>query len=414
MSLYEYERTGDAQSLIGVLDRSDNEEVRARAAALLGDLTDHDDRDDIVRALVTAAREEEGEVVAAAVDALDNLGQDAIEALIAAMADVDLEGGAEWVKAKAFTKALSAEVPELRMAAANALGELGQRDTVGPLAERFDDPDPRVRARAARACGTIADARATDPLTGLLGDPKAAVRREAAQALGTIGNRQALQALLRLYDDDSEVVRRIAVMGMGSFENERPVEHLVTALGDEAAAVRRTAVYSLVELLSNVPSEQSHDIREAVLERLSASDDETVVDPLVDILTESTQGAQRRNTAWLLGRAVDPEDPGTRRRVVDALVDALRVDDRMTRQFAATSLAELGGEYAESELLAVATDVGVAGDARGQAIFTLGKIGGEETREALESLLESTEDETVRQQTFKAISKLGGNADVGA
>jgi HEAT repeat protein len=414
MSLYQYEREGDAQALIGVLARSENEEVRARAAALLGELEDHEDRDDIVRALVRAAQEEEGNVVAAAVDALDTLGQDAIEALIASMADVDFGDGAEWVRAKAFTRALSADVPELRMAAANALGELGQRDTVRHLTDRFADSDPRVRARAARACGKIGDARATDALAGLLDDPKAAVRREAAESLGAIGNRQALQALLGLYDDDSEIVRRIAVMGFGSFENDRPVDHLVTALGDESPAVRRTAVYSLVALLSNVPSERSHEIREAVLERLSASDDETVVGPLVDIMTESTQNAQRRNTAWLLGRAVDPEDPGTRRQVVDALVGALRIEDRMTRQFAATSLAELGEDYAEAELLGVATDDAADSETRGQAIFTLGKIGGQEAREDLERLLEETDDETIRQQAFTAISKLGGGAGVGS
>ena len=414
MSLYEYERTGDAQALIGVLDRSENAEIRARAASLLGQLEDHDDRDDMVRALVRAAEEDDADqVTAAAIDALDTLGQDAIETLIASMADVDLEEGAGWVKAKAFTGALAADVPELRMAAANALGELGQSDTVGALADRFDDPDPRVRARAARACGKIADARATDALTGLLGDPKAAVRREAAEALGAIGNRQALQALLQLYDDDSEVVRRIAVMGFGSFENDRPVEHLVTALGDESPAVRRTAVYSLIQLLSNVPSDRSHEMREQVLDRLSASDDETVVGPLVDILTESTQDAQRRNTAWLLGRAVDPETVETRRQVVDALVEALLVDDQMTRQFAATSLAEVGRSYAEAELLEVAQDEGVATGARAQAVFTLGKIGGEETRQALENLLEATDEDAIRQKAFTAISKLGGSAGVG-
>ncbi|MFB6077197.1 MAG: HEAT repeat domain-containing protein, partial [Candidatus Nanohaloarchaea archaeon] len=326
MSLYEYEREGDAQSLIGILKRSDNAEVRKRAAEILGRLEDNDDRDDMVRALVEVAQkdDESDEVIGAAVDALDQLGQDAVEDLITAMADVDIEDdAAEWVKAKAFMTALEADLPELRMAAANALGEIGQADTVGKLTDRFQDDDPRVRARAARACGDIGDARATEALEGLLSDPKAAVRREAAEALGTIGNRQALQALLQLYDDDSEIVRRIAVMGFGSFENDRPIEHLVDALGDEAPAVRRTAVYSLIELLSNVPTDQSHDIRETIVEQLSATDDRTVVAPLVEIHRKSTQDAQRRNTAWLLGRVVDPDNPETTRKVVDALVEAL-------------------------------------------------------------------------------------------
>ena len=404
MSLYQYEREGDAQSLIGVLDRSENEEIRKRAAEALGQLEDHDDRRDIVSALVDAAETDESAVASAAIDALDELGGDAIETLIASMADVDFDdGAADWARAKAFTQALSAEVPELRMAAANALGDVGDADSVPHLTKRFEDPDPRVRARAARACGLIGDARATDALTGLLSDPKAGVRREAAESLGRIGNRQALQALLALYDDDSEIVRRIAVSGFGKFDTDRPVEALVEALGDPSPAVRRTAVYALIELLANVPTEQSHEIRETVVAELSAGDG-TVVEPLVELLEESTQVAQRRNTAWLLGRVVDDPD----RAVVDALIDALADDDPMTSQFAATSLAAVGGDHVERKLLAVAEDDEAAGDVRGQAVFALGKVGGEEAKRRLETMLEETEDETVRQQTFSALSKLGG------
>ena len=409
MSLFQYEREGNARALIEALETSENPEIRQRAASMLGTLEAEDERDRIVSALVEAAQDGEGPVVAAAVDALDQLGQGAIEALLTSMAGVDIEDdAAEWVRAKAFTQALTAAVPELRMAAANALGGVGDADTVPKLVERFGDADPRVRARAARACGEIDDARAVEPLTGLLGDRKAAVRREAAEALGRIGNRQALQALLGLYDDDSERVRRIAVAGFGAFENDRPVDALVEALGDRSAAVRRTAVYSLIELLSNVPTERSHGLRETVLEQLSASEDGSVVEPLVELLRESTQAAQRRNTAWLLGRVTEG---GHDRAVVDALVEALGDDDAMTRQFAATSLATIGGDYAERALLEVAEDGGADSDERAQAVFALGKVGGEEARRRLDALLDGTEDEQVREKAFAAISKLGGQVE---
>ena len=409
MSLYEYERNGQAQELIRVLRESENPRVRARAAEMLGNLDEHDDRRDIVSALVRTVREDDTDgVVATAVDALDDLGQDALEQLITSVAGVDLDDdAADWVKAKAFVRALEADVAELRMAAANALGELENSDAVPKLVDRFDDPDPRVRARAARACGLMADPRATDALEGLLADPKAGVRREAAEALGRIGNRQALSALLSLYDDPSERVRRIAVNGLGKFSNDRPVEYLVDALGDESGAVRRTAVFSLIELLSNVPTDQSHGIRETVVEQLSATDDGTVVDPLVEILDQGTQASQRRNTAWLLGRVMDDD---SNREAVDALVDALEDGGQMTTQFAATSLAEVGGTYVERELLDVATDPDHGSDARAQAVFTLGKIGDEETARELESLLDDTEDEQVRERAFSALSKLGGHA----
>lgn len=408
MSLYQHERDENAQELIRLLRESENPEVRRRAAEILGRLEDHDETNDIVRGLVRAVKEDDSDaVVAAAIDGLNELGGDALEELIASLANVDLDDdSADWVKAKAFVRALGASVPELRMAAANALGELEESDAVPKLVERFEDPDSRVRARAARACGLIEDPRATGPLEGLLTDSKANVRREAADALGRIGNRQALQALLSLYDDESEQVRRIAVSGFGKFDNDQPVEYLVDALRDESGAVRRTAVFSLIELLSNVPTQQSHQIRETVVEKLAATEDETVVAPLVEILEIGRQPAQRRNTAWLLGRVMDDE---SNRDAVDALVRALEEDDQMTKQFASTSLARIGGTYVERALLDIAEETGMDSETRAQAVFTLGKIGDEKTAERLEKLLDDTDDEKVRKRAFSALSKLGGH-----
>ncbi|NLV13441.1 HEAT repeat domain-containing protein [Haloarcula argentinensis] len=408
MSLYELERDGKAQELIRLLRESDNERVKTRAAELLGNFDDHDDRRDVVNALVDAAQSDSDAITGAAIDSLDELGDDAITQLIGSMAGVDLEDdAADWVKAKAYMQVLDADVPELRMAAANGLGNLDQADAVPKLAERFEDPDPRVRARAARSAGKIGDSRATTPLESVLSDPKAGVRREAADALGNIGNRQALQALLPLYEDDDERVRRIAVGAFGNFGNARPVDYLIEALSDDSAAVRRTAVYSLIELLSNVPTDQSHEIRDTVVEKLSNTDDRSVVVPLVEILEESTQSAQRRNTAWMLGRVTSQEE---RDRVIESLVDALGEDDQMLRQFAATSLAELGDDdnMVERRLLKIVQDDGVDPEVRGQAIFTLGKVGGERSRKTLDKLIDETEHDVVRKKAFSAISKLGG------
>jgi HEAT repeat protein len=408
MSLYQLERDGEVQELIRVLRESDKERVQTRAAELLGNFPEHDDRRDVVNALVDGAQSDSDAVTAAAIDSLDELGEGAIEQLIGDMAGVNLErDAADWVTAKAFMQALDADVPELRMAAANGLGRLEQADSVPKLAERFQDSDPRVRARAARSAGKIGDSRATDPLESLLTDPKGAVRREAAEALGNIGNRQALQTLLPMYEDDSEQVRRIAVGAFGNFENDKPVDYLIEALSDDSATVRRTAVYSLIELLSNVPTDRSHDIRDTVVDKLSNTDDESVVVPLVEILEETTQAAQRRNTAWLLGRVAGQAQRG---RVIDSLVEALRDDDQMLRQFAATSLAELGGEdnMVERRLLRLLEDDDVDPQVKGQAIFTLGKVGTDRSRKTLDKLIDETEHDIVRKKAFSAISKLGG------
>lgn len=412
MSLYQYEREGNVEKLLSVLRTSENDEVIARAAKILGEFKDERREDhDVTTPLVNLAkRSDSDEVTAAAIDALNEIGTEAVEELLAEMAGIELGEGqqADWARAKAFAKALDADVPELRMAAANALGDLGKTDILPQLVDTLEDGDPRVRARAARSLGKLGDARACEALIERLQDPKGEVRREAAEALGTIGNRQALNALLEMFDDERPVIRRIAVGAMGNFGNARPVDGLIEALSDEDTSVRRTAVYSIIELLSNVPTDQSHQIRETVVEKLSETDDKSVVVPMVDILEESTQNRQRRNTAWLLGRVTSQDSKGYAT-VVDTLVDVLDDEDQMTSQFAATSLAEVGGNRVETRLLDIVDDTeGYSENTRAQAVFTLGKVGSERSRKQLDALIDETESEQIRKKAFSAISKLGG------
>jgi HEAT repeat protein len=80
----------------------------------------------------------------------------------------------------------------------------------------------------------------------------------------------------------------------------------------------------------------------------------------------------------------------------------------MTTQFAATSLTELGGEAVEDRLLALVDDTDAPTQARAQAVFALGKVGGQRSRQRVDKLLDETEDEQIRKRAFSAISKLGG------
>jgi HEAT repeat protein len=71
----------------------------------------------------------------------------------------------------------------------------------------------------------------------------------------------------------------------------------------------------------------------------------------------------------------------------------------------------MGGDDVEDRLLDVVTDEGRSSDVRAQAIFTLGKVGGDDSRRALGKLINDTEDEQIRKRAFSAVSKLGGRAD---
>jgi HEAT repeat protein len=409
MSLYQLEKNGDVDSLLDHLTRSDSPSIRKRAAEILGDVVDNEPQ--AIESLIRTARTDDDERVrTAAIDALDDIGPDAIERLVAEMAGVDPDG-ADWRRAEAFAQTLSAGRDELRMAAANALRRVGDASALPALIEALDDPNPRVRERAARACGAIGDERAVDALADRLTDPTGRVRREAAAALAAIGTEKALEPLLGAADDRREEVRYAAITALGGYRGTAAIDPLISALDDDSGAVRRATVFSIIELLANAPTEGSHRIRETVVDRLGSAG-RSVVDPLTELLTESNQARERRNAAWLLGRVTD--DAG-RDDVVKALVDALGADDGTTAQFAATSLAELGAEggagdsgAVEDRLLDLLEESERAEEVRSKAVFVLGKVGGDRARDRLEELLERTDDDAVRKQAFSALSKLGG------
>ena len=399
MSLYQHARDGNVERLRDAMG-SDSAAVRRRAAEFLGEVGDGTEQATVDVLLRAATDDEDGEVRGAAVDALDALGDGALEQLLSELTGT---GGSEaaWVTAQKFARALKADRPELRMAAANALGRLDDPSSLQHLVGALDDEDVRVRLRACQACGTFADPRSVPALTTRLNeddDPR--VRRAAANALGNVGTDQALSPLLGLLDDGDEPLRRIAAGALGKANTPEPVEPLARALGDESAVVRNAAVYSVIELLSNVPTEQSHAVRDRVVSELKSADDATVVEPLVEILTDGQQSRQRRNAAWILGRAAEPESAAA----VEALADALADEDAQTAQFAATSLKSLGGPIVEDRLLdRIGTEH--PEEARAKAVFVLGQIGGQETLNRLEELTDD-ESSAVRQRVFSAVSKL--------
>ena len=400
-SLFTLEKQGDVESLTKLLRESDNEAVRKRAAEILGDI-DETDTTAINRLVEVAQSDPNGGVRAAAIDALDQ--QEAVEQLLVAMTGDEFEAeGADWAKADAFVRALGADEAEMRMAAATVLGRLGSNRATAALLKRLGDPNPRVRARIVRALGRLGDPRAVEPLAERMAEEPITVRREIAETMGLINSEEALEALIALLEDESEMVRRIAASSLGNFKTTRPVDALVSTLTDPSSVVRGASVFSLIELLSNAPPQRSHQLRKTIVERLSAEGDRNVVDPLIDIVEEGTQAHQRRNAAWLLGEVAGPDDEEG---PILALAGLLDDDDDMTAQFAATSLASIGGEVVEEQLLALLKDASGASSAK--AAFVLGKVGGERARKCLDNVIDETEDDEVRRQAFSALSKLGG------
>ncbi|WP_323170926.1 HEAT repeat domain-containing protein [Natrialba sp. PRR66] len=417
MTLFELERNADFEQLIRHLEASSNPDIRRRAAEILGSLEASADaeplqgnprspREEVINALVTASQDDENdEVRAAAIDALDQYGQDALEEFIGDLSGQDLEDLAEWKKAKVLARGLTADQPELRMAAATGLGRIGEDNVVSALVDRISDPDSRVRTRVARALGRIESPESVPALSERFHEDQYSVRIEIAYALADIGTDNALRELVDVADAEDEVLRRIAVDALGRLGSVEAVEVLANALSDEADTVRRTAMFSLVQLLSEAPANASHQIREKIVGELEAADEDEVVEPLIEILDRSTETAQRRNAAWLLGRVANDSSTAAAQ---DALVETMGDDDEMTSKFAATSLSLLDSDGLEQRLLELVEDDLRDEELRVKALFVLGKIGGDTSRNRLSSFVERTDSDRLRKRGFSALSKLGG------
>ncbi len=179
---------GDARAVEALIAALEDEdwEVRLEAAGALGEIGDAG----AVEPLIVALQDEASDVREEAAGALGEIGDArAVEALIAAIEieDVRFETHAQ--------KALR-----------EALGEIGDA-AVEPLIAALQDEDPQVRWVAASALGEIRDARAVEPLIAALQDEDSDVRKMTARALGEIGDARAVEPLLAASrNGDLEVV----------------------------------------------------------------------------------------------------------------------------------------------------------------------------------------------------------------
>ena len=99
--------------------------------------------------------------------------------------------------------------PHLVAAVRGALRVWARPDDVPLLRRALSDTEPTVRATAALMLGAVAGQAAADDLLPLLGEPRQpdAVRLAAARALGDMGDRRALPALVDLLSSDELQVR---------------------------------------------------------------------------------------------------------------------------------------------------------------------------------------------------------------
>lgn len=248
----------------------------------------------------------------------------------------------------------------VRVAAAQALGEIGDDRALGPLKIALEDEVPDVRVAAAQVLGEIGDYRALRPLGIALEDEVPDVRVAAAQALGQLHDSKAksLWALCKALRDEIPDVRVAAARAlgrMGRLERSEAVKALCLAVHDEVAEVSTAAAQALggsghvrdLSRLSALLSARQIDdtIRIGAARALLLSPGRLGVQKLVDFLERGEKEHRGENSARdafvrapvavMLGD-VDDE------RAKQALIRAMASRCATVRMRAASKLMEVG------------------------------------------------------------------------
>jgi HEAT repeat protein len=298
-----------------------------------------------------------------AVELLAELGDArATEALVA-----ELERGrvavATVVSALARTRDPRALVPVLRLVAADDPAiRLAAMTAVGPLlgsdprasdaiVERLGDDDEEIRVLAAEYLGQIKARVAVTPLLALTGDAHPErLRRAAIDALGEIGDPAAVATLVTALRDGPVSLQQAAADALGAIADPRSAAQLARLADTLRGPGKHHAVRAWGAVLREHPDASARGRLEklattggalealAAIGALAALDDAGAVPALVAIAAEGTPERQRA-ALWALGELGDE-------RAIAPLVAALASKDDRVSATAAWALGDLAREPA--------------------------------------------------------------------
>ncbi|HEY0951538.1 HEAT repeat domain-containing protein, partial [Nocardioides sp.] len=158
--------------------------------------------------------------------------------------------------------------PEQRRGAASALKRLQDPDTLPPLLQAADDPDPALRGRAIDALGSLGSPAVIDPLLGKLADPGPDVRRAALSAVATLARGTQVK-YLEPASGISGVSGPDREITSGPLVRPDVIPSAARLVADPEPSVRRTAIDALRTLnLRGIPAEAI----DVVVARLSDHD----------------------------------------------------------------------------------------------------------------------------------------------
>ena len=214
------------------------------------------------------------------------------------------------------------------------------------LIAMLTEENPNLRLAAAGALGNIAAPIAVPALIDTLYDEEDFVRGAAAWALGEIGRpaQAAVPDLINMLDDENDSIRRKVVSGLGGIGTPMVIPILIEALDDDDASVRRAAIHQLCVIREPIST-----VVPALMRTLADSDSHVrflgaialskIGEPAIAVLIEGLSAevdAVRREAAFALGE-IGP----TAQAAVPALKQALIDKNKQVRINAARALRKI-------------------------------------------------------------------------
>ena len=289
----------------------------------------------------------------------------------------------------------------VRAQGAMALVEFAESKRLQPaLVRALTDEHPDVREAAAGALGWVGTASASEALADLLDDPSSDARSAAASALSMIGGTAAESALRVAMDDPALRVRVIAIEALAVIDPERVLPQMVTAFEQAEPRVRLATLESLARMEFDDPI-----IADTIVRALDDDDDGVR-------LTAARALGRRREPSTLhalLGAAGDRADPvwqAAASAIEDidgsagAIAEGLDDTDPAVRLGSARVLTRVRLPEADPALLAAATDEDP--DVRLWALAALTTVQGPELRAIVTAALDDPSGD-VRRVAIRAL-----------
>ncbi len=260
----------------------------------------------------------------------------------------------------------------------------------------LQDAEARTRRRAALAVGRVGLREGVEPLAGLLTDGEAEVRQMAAFALGLIGDQSARPALTAALKDADPMVQGRAAEALGNIGERSDAGAIAEMTQGHLKAGAFTAIGP--DDLAYPITPQAEAARLGLYALVRLNDFAAIMATVLDA------AGQPVSTWWPIAYALQrPADA----RAAPALLALLNTPGRFTAAFAARGLGAIKAHGAGAPLRAIVEQRRADPAVVVQAIRSLVAIGDEGAVPVLEKLaLEPKTDASLRLEAMNAFAQL--------